>query len=318
MKRIFQITVLFMMALFSFVHADRLGNEVGTYDMFYPLARTTVVGTYGSKVVDCNGFRSGVFLWSTAKSSAGSACSAYVVVQESNEAVPGGGLNNMTASTADSIGIRNVADSTNIRVAFTVTQDSSRTISSVTLKMRKVGAPTATNGVILTIQTDNSGDPSGTAVHADAIDTVLISAISSTWTWVTFTFDRPVDLTASTVYHYVLSGNYTISTTAYAQVYLETVGSGGDITSQGPAAAWTASTTSDIVGKILRYNFSNIAATYMDTATHLVSAFDTKDIDLRGKKRYIRAKTTIVGTSGSFVSSGSATLGEAINKPVEE
>lgn len=318
MKRIFQITGLFLIALFSIGNSDRLGNEVGTYELFYPLARTQTVGTYGSKVIDRNGFRSGVVLWQSTKSSAGTACSAYVVVQESNEAVPGGGLNNMTASTADSLGIRNVADSTNIQVAFTVTQDSTRTISSVTLKMRKVGAPTATNGVILTIQTDNSGDPSGTAVHADAIDTVLISSIGSTWQWVTFTFDRPVDLTASTVYHYVLSGNYTISTTAHVQVYLETVGSGGDITSQGPAAAWTASTTSDIVGKVLRYNFSNIAATYMDTATHVISAFDTKDIDLRGKKRYIRAKATVVGTSGSFVSSGAVTLGEAINKPVED
>lgn len=318
MKKILSISVLILIALFSFVYSDRLGNEVGTYELFYPLARTQTVGTYGSKVIDCNGFRSGVMLWQSAKSSAGSACSAYVVIQNSDGAVPGGGLNNMTASTADSIGIRNVADSTNIQVAFTVTQDSSRTISSVTLKMRKVGAPTATNGVILTIHTDNSGDPSGTAVHADAVDTVLISSIGSTWQWVTFTFDRPVDLTASTVYHYVLSGNYTISTTAYVQVYLETVSSGGDITSQGPAAAWTASTTSDIVGKILRYNFSNITGTAMDTATHVVGVFDTKDIDLRSKKRYIRAKATIVGTSGSFISSGAATLGEAYIKPVED
>lgn len=318
MKRLFQITVLFMIALFSFVYSDRLGNEVGTYELFYPLARTQTVGTYGSKVIDCNGFRSGVILWQTAKSSAGSACSAYVVVQESNAASYGGGLNNMAASTADSLGLRNTADSTNYKLAFIVTQDSSRTISSVTLKMRKVGSPTTTNGVILSIQTDNSGDPSGTQVHADAIDTVLISSIGATWQWVTFTFDRPVDLTASTVYHYVLSGNYTISTANYISLYLETVGSGGDIEYIGPADAWTQVATSDVVGKVLRYNFSNIAATYMDTATHAISAFDTKDIDLRGKKRYIRAKATIVGTSGSFVSSGAAILGEAHNKPVEE
>lgn len=316
MKRIFQLSVLFLIALFSFGYSDQLGNEIGTYELFYPLARTQTVGTYGSRVVDCNGFRSGVVLWQTAKSSAGSACSAYVVVQESNTAVPGGGLNNMTASTADSLGLRNTADSTNWKLAFSVTQDSSRTISSVTLKMRKVGSPTTTNGVILSIQTDNSGDPSGTQVHADAIDTVLISSIGSTWQWVTFTFERPVDLTASTTYHYVLTGNYTISTANYISVYLETVGSGGDVEYAGANGAWTQVATSDIVGKILRYNFTNIAATYMDTATHNVAAFDTKDIDLRNKKRYIRAKATIVGTSGSFVSSGAVILGEPLNKPV--
>lgn len=318
MKRILQLSALFLIALFSFGYSDQLGNEIGTYELFYPLARTTTVGTYGSKVIDCNGFRSGVILWQTAKSSAGSACSSYVVVQESNAASYGGGLNNMVASTADSLGLRNVADSTRYKLAFEVTQDSTRTISSVTLKMRKVGSPTTTNGVILTIETDNSGDPSGTAVHADAIDTVLISGISSTWGWVTFTFDRPVDLTASTVYHYVLSGNYAISTSNYIQVYLETVGSGGDIECDSGAATWTGVSTSDIVGKVLRYNFSNITGTAMDTATHAAAVFDTKDIDLRGKKRYIRAKATIVGTSGSFVSSGAAILGEAHNKPVEE
>lgn len=309
---------LLLVVLYSAVCSDPIGNDIGSYNLFSPAARTTVVGTYTSPVYDRSGFRSAVGVWQSAASSAGSACSAYVSLQESNEAAVGGGLNNMTATTADSVGLRNVEDSTNIKIAFTVTQDSARTINSVTLRMRKVGSPTVTNNVTLTINTNNSGAPSGTAVQSDATDTVLISSIGSTWTWVTFTFDRPVDLAASTVYHYVLSGNYTISTTAYIQVMVETVGSGGDFTSQGPASAWTASTTKDIVGRILRYNFSTITGAAFDTATHTVGKFSTVDVDLRSKKRYVRAKATIVGSSGSFVSSGALILGEALNKPVSD
>lgn len=312
--------ILFAVAMINVAYAENpLGNDVGTYELFSPAARTTTVGTYGSKVIDRIGFNSGVALWQTAKSSAGSACSAYVTMQEASVAVCGGGKNNMVASTADSLALRSVADSTYVKIGFVVTQDSSRTINSVTLKLRKVGTPTATNSVTLSIFADSAnGDPSDILVHADAVDSVLISAISTTWGWVTFTFDRPVDLTAATDYHYVLTGTYAISTSNYVQVYLETVASGGDIEYEGAAQDWTQVTTSSAVGKVLRYNFSAITSAQFDTATHLIPMFDTKDINFRGKKRYVRALATIVGSSGSFVSSGAITLGESTIKPVTD
>lgn len=318
-KNLFVIGIILIMSFVITNAENPLGNDVGTYELFDPAARITTVGTYGSKVVDRSGFLSGVALWQSAKSSAGSACSTSVVMQEASEAVYGGGLNNMVATTADSLGLRSVADSTYVKVGFVVTQDSARTINSVTLKLRKTGTVTGTNSVTLSIFSDSAnGDPSDILVHADAVDSVKISSIAATWGWVTFTFDRPVDLAAATDYHYILTGTYTISTSNYVLVYLETVASGGDVEYEGAAQDWTQVTTSDIVGKILRYNFSNITTAVFDTATHTAGIFDTKDINFRGKKRYVRAKATIIGSSGSFVSSGAITLGEPTVKPVTD
>lgn len=75
-------------------------------------------------------------------------------------------------------------------------------VFKVNLWLKKVGSPTG--NLTVTIETDNAGDPSGTAVTNGTSNNVAASSLSTGYGWIEFTFATSPTLSASTQYHLVL------------------------------------------------------------------------------------------------------------------
>jgi hypothetical protein len=306
---IFSILILSVMAI-----ADVIGNDIGCYYLFSPAARTTAVGTYGSPVYDRSGFLSCVGVFQSAASSAGSACTTYVTLQHADYDTIGH-LNNKTLSDTASIALRDNAARNALGAQFT--QDSARQLSSISVLARKIGTIASAQKIWCRIETNNSGAPSGTLAHADAACTLSVDSVSTSFLWRKFTFARPIDIAAGTVLHVVISGDYTASSSNYIRIAADAVTSGGNFEAMA-TSTWADSVTYNFFGFSKHYNFQNISGGSFSSATHSAGIFSVKDVDLRSVKRYIRGKFVSVGTSGSFVSSGTLILGEALSRPVLE
>ena len=89
----------------------------------------------------------------------------------------------------------------------------SQTPETVDLWLKKVGSPTGT--MTLRIETDNSGEPSGTLVHANATTTLAESGLGTSYADVTFTFASAFTISGSTTYWLVLSTDRSASGTNY-------------------------------------------------------------------------------------------------------
>ncbi len=110
--------------------------------------------------------------------------------------------------------LRDTATNTKISQGFK--PSTSSTVIKVRLWLKSAGTPAGTDTVTLEIQTDSSGVPSGVAVSNGTATAVDISdTITSNYAWVEFTFSTNPSLTASTQYHLVLSGAFTISGVNY-------------------------------------------------------------------------------------------------------
>lgn len=309
----FTLSLLLIVTMLTITKADLLGNQVGTYELFSPAARTTVVGEYGSYIKDRTGFNSAVASLQSAKSSAGSACTLKVVAQHSDNPVDGVISNRIVSDTAS---IPILKDVKALAIGVDFTQTSNRQLRSFTVKMKRVGTLTSSY-VVARLSKDTSDLPCDTLVHGALIDSVLASSIGTSYGWHTFTFDAPQDIDSMSQYHLTLSATYACSTDNYVRVLVESVTSGGDIEINADSV-WQDSAQYAIVGYSQVMNFSDISGTTFDNATHSAGVFDTKDINLRSCNKYIRMKLTSVGTDGSFVSSGLVTLGEARKRPVTD
>ena len=78
----------------------------------------------------------------------------------------------------------------------------SQDVDTVKLWLKKVGAPTG--NLTVKIQTDNTGEPSGTEVTNGTSDTVAASTLSTSYGWIEFTFSTNPSLSGSTTYWIVL------------------------------------------------------------------------------------------------------------------
>jgi len=78
----------------------------------------------------------------------------------------------------------------------------SQTVGSVSLYLKKVGSPTG--NLTVTIETDNSGEPSGTPVANGTSDTVAASTLATSYDLIEFEFSTPPSLSGSTTYWIVL------------------------------------------------------------------------------------------------------------------
>jgi len=90
-----------------------------------------------------------------------------------------------------------------------------QTLKTINLWLKKVGSPTGT--LTLRIETDNSGEPSGTLVDANATATVAESSLSTSYGDITFTFTNSFSISGSTTYWIVLSTDRAVSETNYVQ-----------------------------------------------------------------------------------------------------
>lgn len=292
---------------------DTLGEKTKTSELLDVAARVTTVGTYGSAVVDRLGFDSSLCVQHSAASSAGSSVTLNTKMQES-DAVARGSKDDADGAADNNYQLRD-ASTSNIKFSAKVTQSGARQIKSVFLKLKKEG--TITSGKIVTcrLETDSTGDPSGTLVHADATKDVETDDIAAAYGFIEFELTRPVDIADTTVFHIVLTGDYTESTSNCITLAVSDVASGGDFNFFD--AAWdTMSTVLKSVGYIEQYTFSDISGAAFAAVSETAGAFEKLDVELVGKKRYVRALATVAGTSASFQCGASVVLGNAADKPV--
>lgn len=190
--------------------------------------------------------------------------------------------------------------STNTEVALSFTQSGARQVKRVALYLDKEGTLAAGKLLTLRIETNSAGSPSGTLVNNGSSNTVDIdTAVSTTKGWVVFTFDKPVDLADATVYHFVLTGDYTASASNNVRVYSTTVASGGtlNLSTDGTTYAGVVATERVMV-YVDQYNFSDITGGgFTSLATAGTAA--TQTIELNGVELppYTRLFTTLGGTS---------------------
>ncbi len=78
-----------------------------------------------------------------------------------------------------------------------------QTVASADLWLKKVGSPAGT--MTLRIETDNSGEPSGTLADANLTTTLAESGLGTSYADATFTFSTPASISGSTTYWLVLS-----------------------------------------------------------------------------------------------------------------
>ncbi len=88
-----------------------------------------------------------------------------------------------------------------------------QTVETVDLWLKKVGSPTGT--MTLRIETDNSGEPSGTLADANLTTTVAESGLGTSYADVSFTFSTPASISGSTTYWMVLSTDRSASESNY-------------------------------------------------------------------------------------------------------
>lgn len=140
----------------------------------------------------------------------------------------------------------------NVKLAITVAQGTTaQKVKKIRLNATKVGTPAnETNGLTLTIETDDAGDPSGTPITNGTADTIATAGISDTATWIDFSFSTPPTLDASTTYHIVVTSDYDTDTDNCISFDTDIVAAGAQIC-QYFDAAWAALSEKNISCQIL-------------------------------------------------------------------
>lgn len=291
---------------------DQLGEQIKVSELLPIATRTQTVGTYGSAVVDRKDFLSAVAVLSSNKSTAGSSVSLACKMQHSIDLARG--YDNSTGAESTDVKLRD-GTASNIKLSAKFTQSGARQIAKVFLRLKSLGTITAGKTVTVTIETDSTSDPSGTAVHADATASVLCSTIGTSYEWVEFELTRPVDLADATPYHVVLTGDYDVSSSNCVILATTTVASGGNF-NYFDAAYTTMSTTEKVVGYIEEYNFADVSGWAFTAVSELADSFQSDDADLSALNAKIRMLATITGASASFVCGANVILGSAKELPV--
>lgn len=207
--------------------------------------------------------------------------------------------------------------STNTEIAAAFTQDGARSIKRVALRLKKAGSIAAGKLLTLKIETDDSGDPSGTAVTNGTSNTVDIDTeVSETAGWVVFTFAKPVDLDDATLYHLVLSGDYTASASANVMWQSNTVASGGTLNLSTDGSTWAGvSTTQAALVYIDEYSFADVTGGgFTSLATAGTAAVQSLELNVDGLRAHLRLHSTIGGTSNPAWTTAAIVTGQ----PVQE
>ncbi len=182
--------------------------------------------------------------------------------------------------------------STTVQLGAQFTQTGSKSISTISVMLDKIGTITAGKLVTVGIYTDSGGDPT-TLLGSATID--IDSLVSTTYGYVTVTFASPIDLTDATVYHIVLSADYTASATNCVQWRSLTVASGGNFESYN-ATIWADTATESL-------EFYTQVRTYVDvvgggfTGATSVASRQTINLPASSISEHVRLYGTIGGTS---------------------
>jgi len=188
--------------------------------------------------------------------------------------------------------------------AFT-TGAGGNTIYQVKLMLKKIGTIVSGKVLTLEIQGDTAGDPDGTAVQT--ADQVQTDDIGSDFELVTFTFKDPIDLTAATVYHVVLGGDYALSLVNAIVWRSNTVASGGNLSFYD--AAWAQTATEDLELQGLELVFADVSGAAFTQITASNPDPEEVLVDRKTEEPFLRYHGTIGGTSTPTFNLSSVAIG---------
>jgi len=222
----------------------------------------------------------------------GSGVTLNVKFQASDPAALGSNYN----ETGDTDKPLNKVTSGKTKVAVQFTQSGARSVKRVALKLKKAGTIASDKILTLTIETDSSGAPSGTALGTA---TILANSVGAAYDWYDFVFTAPVDVANSTVYHLVLTSNYTASDSNYISWQGLTVASGGNAEDY---TAWADIATLSLLYRVFQYNFADVSGAAF-TEVGNAAAFEAIHFAVGDAKRIVRAVATVAGGTATGNSS---------------
>ena len=160
----------------------------------------------------------------------------------------------------------------NILLSASFTPAATEHIKELWLLLKKVGTITSGKVLSVSIQANSAGNPDGTAIGTSAnveTDSVLDSAV-----WVCFSFTDHVQVVKSTVYHAVLTGDYTVSAANYIAWISDTVASGGNQEIKDASWADVATENFNIEARVWNLPALGIAEPILYNATEYPAVFD--------------------------------------------
>jgi hypothetical protein len=277
------------------------------------LTPVSVTATGGSADLDVSAYTGKIRAHLTSLNTAGTSPTLACKLQGSS--APARGLEYTTVG-ATATELREGA-STNIELALSFTQSGARSIKRVALYLDKQGTLAAGKLLTLKIETDSTGNPSGTAVTNGTSNTVDIdTAVGTTAGWVVFTFAKPVDLADATVYHFVLSGDYTASGTNNVRLYSKTVASGGTLNPSTDGTTFAGVTTTEAVMVYVdQYTFADITGGgFTSLSTAGTASIQTVELNADSLPQFVRLYSTIGGTSNPAWTTAAFVSGALVNE----
>ncbi len=266
-------------------------GDIQNYDVKQVLPLAVRGATYGGPDFDMSHYL-GPAKAILAAEAQGSGVTLNVKFQASDPAALGGSYN----ETGDTDKALNKETSGKTKIAVQFTQSGARSIKRVALRLKKTGTIASDKLLTLTIETDSSGAPSGTALGTA---TILANSVGATYDWYDFVFTAPVDVANSTVYHLVLTSNYTASDTNYISWQGLTVASGGNAEDYTP---WKDITTLNLLYRVFQYSFADISGAAF-TEVGNAAAFEAIHFPVADAKRIVRAVATVAGGTATGNSS---------------
>jgi len=266
-------------------------GDIQNYDVKQVLPLAVRGATYGGPDFDMSHYL-GPAKAILAAEAQGSGVTLNVKFQASDPAALGGSYN----ETGDTDKALNKETSGKTKIAVQFAQSGARSIKRVALRLKKTGTIASDKLLTLTIETDSSGAPSGTALGTA---TILANSVGATYDWYDFVFTAPVDVANSTVYHLVLTSNYTASDTNYISWQGLTVSSGGNAEDYTP---WADIATLSLLYRVFQYNFADVSGAAF-TEVGNAAAFEAIHFPVADAKRIVRAVATVAGGTATGNSS---------------
>lgn len=243
----------------------------------------------GLAVVDISGNEGDIDFILNARNTAGSSPTLDVKLQSGSLANNATDAYTTDTGTLEDVELREDA-TTNVRIGATFTKTGAASIYKAYLKLKKNGTVSTTD-LTLAIQADSSG-PDGTDLTTATVST---DDITSSYTWVEFTFTTPADLSDSTAYWFVLTSDYTASATNNIAWQTNSGLSSGGNQSIHNGTSWSADVDDSMLFTYKEIAFSDTG----DAFTQVTTGTSTQTISVDAKKyaQYVRPHSTVTGTS---------------------
>lgn len=225
------------------------------------------------------------------KNDAGTNPTLAVKVQHADPAVAGLAFTTVGASDNK----LKAGASTTVNLGASFTQSGARSVSSALVMLNKIGTITAGKLVTVAIQSDTAGSPSGTVLGSGTID--IDSLVGTAYDWVLVNFTSPIDLADATVYHVVLSADYTASASNCVQWRNATVASGGNFETYDGTNWAAVTTTKSFEVQLFQRTYTDVSGLAF-TGLTTPAVFETKTVPAgAGLKKHARGYATIGGTA---------------------